>query len=168
MVSRGIALNESMAAARICRAVPGDQDFERKARTASDSWKLTIGAAVKRAREQRGLSQTALADLIGANLSTISEIERGLTVPSLSTVWSIADRLAVSLDSLVGRQGVAKQFSMLQDDESGTESRSTDEWRPIVADLQRQLDLLREEMRKVRPESDQAETTPTPKGKRSA
>ncbi|MHB8703719.1 MAG: helix-turn-helix transcriptional regulator [Candidatus Tyrphobacter sp.] len=86
-------------------------DLKRAGRAASGAWKHRIGAGVKAARERAGMSQAVLADLVGANLSTVSDIERGVSVPSLSTAWAIADRLGVSLDDLVNRDGLTQPES---------------------------------------------------------
>jgi transcriptional regulator with XRE-family HTH domain len=52
------------------------------------------GGAVKRARESRGLSQTALATAAGTTSTTISAIERGQHAPSVEMLA----RLALALD----------------------------------------------------------------------
>lgn len=155
-----------MALARILTAV--SEDPERRARSASKAWRAQIGAAVKRAREERGMSQTTLADLIGANLSTISEIERGLTVPSLTTIWSIADRLGTPIDVLVGRQ--APDYSPLimpPAADAGTEAPFRSPW-PALREIQRQLDDLAREVRPLVEERRGSQTKRAPKTKRSA
>ena len=48
---------------------------------------------VSKIRQQRGLSQTQLADAIGANQATISKIERGDGNPTLSMIKRIAGAL---------------------------------------------------------------------------
>lgn len=72
-------------------------------RRASQDFKEKIGAAVRRAREDAGLSQGELGAKIGTAYGAISEIERGVTVPNLSTAWALADTLGLSIDDLVGR-----------------------------------------------------------------
>ncbi|MBV8532007.1 MAG: helix-turn-helix transcriptional regulator [Candidatus Eremiobacteraeota bacterium] len=76
---------------------------ELRARVAGKAWRHAVGAAVRRARGQAGLTQAELGDLIGASLNAVSEIERGVVVPTLSTVWLLADALRVPIDHLVGR-----------------------------------------------------------------
>lgn len=48
-------------------------------------------------RQRRGLSVSALAREAGVSKSTISELERGTSNPSLDTLWAIAKSLKVSL-----------------------------------------------------------------------
>lgn len=52
-----------------------------------------LAAAIKTKRQQRGLSQQALADAIGEPKSTIGRIEAGITVPQVSTLVAIANVL---------------------------------------------------------------------------
>src|SRR5215210_9369638 len=50
-----------------------------------------------RIREERGLSQQALADASGVNKATINQIERGRRSPNLETLEKLAGALAVEL-----------------------------------------------------------------------
>lgn len=120
-----------------------DDDLRRTARSASDGWKQRIGTAVKACRERAGLSQAALADLVGANLSTISDIERGVSVPALSTAWAIADRLGVTLDDLVGR--VTQQSLDAEEGQPSPIDRvPPGPTRDVLLALQGQIDALRD------------------------
>ena len=57
-----------------------------------------FGAAMKRWREKRGLTQDALAGLAGIASSYLSHIERGEHVPSLTIIL----KLSFALDILPG------------------------------------------------------------------
>jgi transcriptional regulator with XRE-family HTH domain len=57
-----------------------------------------FGAAMKRWREKRGLTQEGLAGLAGVASSYVSHIERGEHVPSLTIVL----RISLALDILPG------------------------------------------------------------------
>lgn len=50
------------------------------------------------ARKSAGMSQQELADKIGANKSYISRIERGLTIPSISTFYRLVAAMGLSVD----------------------------------------------------------------------
>ena len=54
---------------------------------------LDIGTNIRSTRLQKGLSIKELADLIEVSSSLLSQIERGLANPSISTMKSIADAL---------------------------------------------------------------------------
>ena len=54
-------------------------------------------------REQKGLSQTELADRSGLQPSAISHFETGRRSPSFDNLKRLADALAVSIDYLMGR-----------------------------------------------------------------
>ena len=50
------------------------------------------------ARKKAGLTQQELADRIGANKGYISRLERGLTVPTVSTLYRIAAAMGLSVE----------------------------------------------------------------------
>jgi len=57
----------------------------------------TFGRVLREVRLKRGLSQRALAERCESNIPYISELERGLKVPTLTMIL----RLAVALDCRV-------------------------------------------------------------------
>lgn len=59
-----------------------------------------VGAAIRQLREQRGLTQEALATDANTTLSTLSVIERGLANPTWATLSDIAAALSVSVAEL--------------------------------------------------------------------
>lgn len=59
-----------------------------------------LGKAVRQLREQRGVSQEALAYEAGVTSGTLSLIERGLSNPTWGTVKGIAAALGVSIAEL--------------------------------------------------------------------
>lgn len=63
----------------------------------NEGLKQNIGQRVKSARLQRGLTQAELAEVIDKAFETISNIERGKTAPSFSTLADIAEALEVPL-----------------------------------------------------------------------
>lgn len=50
------------------------------------------------ARKQSGMTQTQLAERIGADKSYISRIERGLTIPSISTFYRIVSAMGLAVE----------------------------------------------------------------------
>ena len=61
-----------------------------------------LGTRIKQARKRRGLTQTALAELICKCPSAISGYENNTQIPPADTMLSLATALNVSLDYLVG------------------------------------------------------------------
>lgn len=61
---------------------------------------------LKEVREERGLSQQALANAIGEVQSTVGSWESGRGYPRYNTLLKIADFFQVSLDYLMGRSDV--------------------------------------------------------------
>lgn len=68
-----------------------------------------FGAAVRAHRETAGLSQEGLALEAGVDRSFVSQIERGVRQPSLTTIWKLAAALGVAPSNLLLQ--VEKQLS---------------------------------------------------------
>jgi transcriptional regulator with XRE-family HTH domain len=56
-----------------------------------------LGATIRALRSSKGLSTVALARDCGVSTSLISQVERGLTAPSLDVLWAIARALDIPL-----------------------------------------------------------------------
>ena len=61
-----------------------------------------LGPRLRRVREDRGISVRELARRISCSPSLISQIERGLSAPSVGVLYAIATELRASLDFLFG------------------------------------------------------------------
>jgi len=60
-----------------------------------------MGERLRQARTARGLSLRAIARRIGVSPSLISQVETGRAKPSVSTLYALANELAISLDELM-------------------------------------------------------------------
>lgn len=60
---------------------------------------VDVGKQIRMLREQRGLSQTALAEASGISRNTLSLIERGVTSPTVSTLKGLAGALSVEINA---------------------------------------------------------------------
>ena len=63
--------------------------------------KLTMGDRIRESRKKRGLTQEALAEKIDITLEYISQIERGLKIPSMQVFIKLVEALDVSSDYLL-------------------------------------------------------------------
>ncbi|MEU6355471.1 XRE family transcriptional regulator [Streptomyces sp. NPDC047072] len=59
-----------------------------------------VGARIRQARLERGLSLRALAREVGVSASLVSQIETGKSQPSVSTLYAITTALSISVESL--------------------------------------------------------------------
>jgi transcriptional regulator with XRE-family HTH domain len=66
---------------------------------ASEDPSLAIGARLAAHRARRGVKVSALARQIGVSPSLISQIERGQSRPSVSTLFALAEALEVPVDA---------------------------------------------------------------------
>lgn len=55
-----------------------------------------LGAAIRRRRKERGLSQPQLAEKLGTSVNAVSQFERGVTVPGVYTLAELAATLGVT------------------------------------------------------------------------
>ncbi|PMC75092.1 MULTISPECIES: helix-turn-helix domain-containing protein [unclassified Brachybacterium] len=59
---------------------------------------IALGAALRDARKQAGLTQLQLAELAGLSDRTVREIEKGSGSPGLAAVLTVADVLGMRLE----------------------------------------------------------------------
>lgn len=59
-----------------------------------------FGQRVKKIREQKKMSQQALAVKSKLDLTTVNELEQGNREPMLKTIWKIANALDVKMSQL--------------------------------------------------------------------
>jgi len=64
-------------------------------------WRVIFGKNVRKARQQRGLTQEQLAFEAKIDLTYVGGIERGKRNPSLLVMARIANALSVSLSTLL-------------------------------------------------------------------
>jgi len=73
-----------------------------KQKRQNEALAVRVGGRVKELRRQRGITQLALAEVIGVEPETVSRLERGTALPSLEKLENVSDALGVSLAELVG------------------------------------------------------------------
>jgi transcriptional regulator with XRE-family HTH domain len=73
-----------------------------------------LGAAIRAAREARGLSLRELARRVDVSPSFVSQVERGKANPSVGTLYALVSVLGVSLNQLLG--GPADPVQLLAPD----------------------------------------------------
>jgi putative transcriptional regulator len=61
---------------------------------------VAIGASIRRARKDAGITQATLADLIGTSSRTVHAIETGRGNPSLVTVAAAANAVGLHLRAI--------------------------------------------------------------------
>ncbi|MGX7703932.1 cupin domain-containing protein [Methylobacterium sp. Gmos1] len=75
----------------------GQEDHQRDGPVAAD---LAVGQRLRRLRQARGLSLKAVAGTTGLSIGYLSQVERGLSSPSLRVLTQVADLLGVGLNAL--------------------------------------------------------------------
>jgi transcriptional regulator with XRE-family HTH domain len=60
-----------------------------------------FGSRLRELRIARGLTQPEIAERVGTSASNISDLERGIKVPTLTTVARLADALDCNVSDLV-------------------------------------------------------------------
>lgn len=67
---------------------------------------MELGARVQEIREDQGLTQTQLAELVGTSQSTISQIEAGDRNPSYKMLRQLASALKVTVGYILGEEEI--------------------------------------------------------------
>ncbi|MBQ2953646.1 MAG: helix-turn-helix transcriptional regulator [Clostridia bacterium] len=100
---------------------------------------------IKLLRQERGLSQRALADLLGISQQSINKYENHNIEPDISMLQQIADLFGVSIDYLVERTDV-RLHPILSDTTAAAltcaECQLVDNYRQLSPDEQLSIDLV--------------------------
>lgn len=72
-----------------------------------------IGVRIKAKRVECNLTQELLAEKVDISWRTISNIERGVSEPKLSTLYNICKALSLSLDDILEIQHTSKPLNRL-------------------------------------------------------
>lgn len=80
----------------------------------SDSILNTLPGRLKEARKARGLSLDAVASLSGVSRSMVSQIERGESSPTISTLWNLTRALNVDFAGLMDQRDPGDRVDVLK------------------------------------------------------
>lgn len=83
----------------------------------SDDILTRLPARLKEARRDKGLSLEAVANLSGVSRSMVSQIERGESSPTISTLWNLTRALQVDFAGLLEETDPASQIEILRKSE---------------------------------------------------
>lgn len=72
--------------------------------------KSVLGAKVRAARERTGLSQEQLAERVNRTPETISNIERGKTMPAIETLQALCSSLGLRLPELFAEEDLGRDI----------------------------------------------------------
>ena len=66
----------------------------------------SLGENLRNIREQQNLNLSDVSELTGISKAMLSKIERGESVPTITTVWKIANGLKITLNDLAKEDNV--------------------------------------------------------------
>lgn len=75
----------------------------------------SLGDNLKAIREKRNLNLSEVSEMTGISKAMLSKIERGESVPTITTVWKIANGLKVTLHDLSDSQSDAYSIKNIED-----------------------------------------------------
>jgi transcriptional regulator with XRE-family HTH domain len=70
---------------------------------------MTVGEAMRAAREKAGLTQNALATITGISPNSLNQYEKDKYLPRVDTAEMLADSLGISIDEYIGH-GARENF----------------------------------------------------------
>ena len=76
----------------------GSPGSESRRRAESQAWEEYNAQILLDARKHSGMTQSELATKIGADKSYISRVERGLTIPSISTFYRMVSAMGLTVE----------------------------------------------------------------------
>jgi ribosome-binding protein aMBF1 (putative translation factor) len=76
----------------------GAPGTESRRQAENQAWEEYNAQILLDARKKSGMTQSELADKIGADKSYISRVERGLTIPSISTFYRMVSAMGLSVE----------------------------------------------------------------------
>ena len=76
----------------------GNNGTDSRKEAERQAWEEYNAQILLDARKQAGMTQSELAEKIGADKSYVSRIERGLTVPSISTFYRMVSAMGLSVE----------------------------------------------------------------------
>jgi transcriptional regulator with XRE-family HTH domain len=115
-LSKTHAAAKSMTAMRPARGLKQRKTKSEPKRSAATS-RTTLASRIAFLRKQRGMTLDQLADAAGLTKSYISKVERGLSVPSISTALKIAGTFDLSVGQLLGETQYDDAISVVRRDE---------------------------------------------------
>jgi len=83
----------------------------------TDSILNALPSRLKDARKARGLSLDAVANLSGVSRSMVSQIERGESSPTISTLWNLTRALNVDFAGLLDQSAPGDRIEVLKADD---------------------------------------------------
>lgn len=75
----------------------GAPGSESRRQAENQAWEEYNAQILLDARKESGMTQSELADKIGADKSYISRVERGLTIPSIATFYRMVSAMGLSV-----------------------------------------------------------------------
>lgn len=127
---------------------------ERQADTEVPEALNGIGARLREERVRAGLSQRELARRLGLSASLISQLESGMSKPSVGTLYSIVTELGLSLDHIIRGEHFSTEQNgnprrvtepsplVHPDDRQAIDLASGVRWEQLTAGNQEDIDFL--------------------------
>jgi transcriptional regulator with XRE-family HTH domain len=113
-----------------------------------------VGDRLRAAREKVGISQRELARRLGLSASLISQLENGVSLPSVGTLYGIVTELDVSLDEIIrgeehperasvhDRRNDAASPLVHPDERQSIDLASGVRWEELTADTEGDVDFI--------------------------
>lgn len=76
----------------------GTPNSESRKEAERQAWEEYNAQILLDARKQSGMTQTELAEKIGADKSYVSRVERGITIPSISTFYRMVSAMGLTVE----------------------------------------------------------------------
>jgi transcriptional regulator with XRE-family HTH domain len=89
----------------------------QRAPAAANQGRQGMGARIRFLRRQRGMTLDQLSSASNLTKSYVSKVERGLSVPSISTAMKIAESFNITVSQLLGEDGYEGAITVVRKNE---------------------------------------------------
>jgi transcriptional regulator with XRE-family HTH domain len=99
------------------KSTKGIEHISRRTSSLGKQERPGIGARIRFLRRQRDMTLDQLSDASNLTKSYVSKVERGLSVPSISTAMKIAECFNMTVSQLLGEDGYEDAVSIVKKNE---------------------------------------------------
>jgi transcriptional regulator with XRE-family HTH domain len=99
------------------KSTKGSEHISRRTSSLGKQERPGIGARIRFLRRQRDMTLDQLSDASNLTKSYVSKVERGLSVPSISTAMKIAECFNMTVSQLLGEDGYEDAVSIVKKNE---------------------------------------------------
>jgi transcriptional regulator with XRE-family HTH domain len=113
----GVLMNRQVRIPRRHKSTKENEYTSKRTSASAKQERQGIGARIRFLRRQRDMTLDQLSNTSNLTKSYVSKVERGLSVPSISTAMKIAESFNITVSQLLGEDGYEGAISIVRKNE---------------------------------------------------